>query len=157
MATSERKNENNRRYYANNRERILSKSRSEYKQNPEPKREATLKYARENPEKVNESNRKFRIKNPTKSTQYHRKWRYGISSEMFEGMLIEQCFCCKLCGKPFENTHNLKPVIDHNHTTGNNRALLHNACNHRLGFIEDEEFLALAITYLDKYKEEKHE
>lgn len=153
---SEAQKSYDRKWYLENRERILSESKYRYKENPEPIKAARRAYATAHPEKVNTSNRKWRSKNPTKNSQYHRKWRYGVSSEMFESMLVEQNFCCALCGAPFEDAFKLKPAIDHNHKTRKNRSILHNQCNLRLGFIEDAEFCTLAHAYLEKHKERQN-
>ena len=64
---------------------------------------------------------------------YARWFNYGITKPQFEKMLEEQSGLCGLCFEALPD--NLSFVyIDHCHTQGHVRALLHKDCNTGLGF-----------------------
>lgn len=67
--------------------------------------------------------------------------RYGISAPEFEAMKAQNDGLCPLCNK--------RPatVLDHNHTTKENRGALCNRCNVILSEIEDAEWLKRAVKY----------
>jgi hypothetical protein len=67
-------------------------------------------------------------------------------------MLLEQKHRCALCRQPFGDTSILKPIVDHNHTTGRIRALLHKTCNFMLGIIEKRGFRRNAERYLSEQR-----
>lgn len=72
------------------------------------------------------------------------KLLYGIDHDDYDRMYEEQDGKCYICRTEY-------PVlfVDHNHETGNVRALLCNNCNTGLGlFKENEESLTSAIRYL---------
>lgn len=74
----------------------------------------------------------------------HRLARYGITPEQFEAMKFKQHNSCRICLTPFGRV-----CIDHNHETGEVRALLCTKCNAALGMVNDKEFnLARLIAYL---------
>lgn len=80
-----------------------------------------------------------------------RKWAsrgvVGMTVARFEEMLVEQEGKCALCTAPVE-----RAVVDHNHTTGEVRALLCTTCNTGLGkFGDDPDRLDAAATYLRSY------
>lgn len=74
---------------------------------------------------------------------------YGMSPNDFMLMLRKQNGQCAICMIELKekNTH-----IDHNHTTGDVRALLCNKCNQAIGlFDEDAARIKVAIRYLEKF------
>jgi hypothetical protein len=80
--------------------------------------------------------------------------KYGLTEADIERMYAEQDGKCGLC---LEDLSLFTFVIDHNHTTGKVRSLLHDACNKRLGFYEkgyrisDKTLIPVMQKYLDKY------
>ena len=77
----------------------------------------------------------------------HLQHRYGITQADYDLMLHKQDNKCKICLKEF--TKEKRPNIDHNHKTGQVRALLCPACNTGLGMVRESEFnLARMIAYL---------
>ena len=69
----------------------------------------------------------------TKNTILLRK--YGITAQIFDKMLEDQCGRCAICGTHFESskaTH-----IDHCHITGKVRSILCNHCNLVLGHAKE--------------------
>lgn len=84
-------------------------------------------------------------------TKSDRKRRYGLSDADFENMFLSQAGNCALCKEPFLNGD---VVVDHSHTTGKVRGILHRTCNTVLGHAKDRiEILNLAVDYLDLHRE----
>ena len=83
------------------------------------------------------------------SGQPYRRERYlrdtwGMSPESFEMHLRIQGGCCPICGGPGE-------AIDHDHATGDYRAILCHKCNRGLGhFNDDPNLLRKAVEYLEE-------
>ena len=89
------------------------------------------------------------------------KNRYGITSEDYNRILVEQKGVCAICGNPQTQkrvsssgkVRLLGLFVDHNHETGKVRGLLCNNCNNALGYFrENVEYLANAISYIEKHK-----
>jgi len=77
------------------------------------------------------------------------KNRYGIDLIAYENMYEEQTGCCQICNTPHDTLH-----VDHDHSSGNVRALLCASCNKGLGMFKDNiEHLQKAIAYLSKHFE----
>jgi hypothetical protein len=78
-------------------------------------------------------------------------WRtYRITVEDYEEMWDEQDGSCAICGEEFEN--HTEGKVDHNHKTGNVRALLCNKCNTGLGdFNDDPSLLRAAADYIEEH------
>lgn len=75
---------------------------------------------------------------------------FGISLEDFKSMIKNQGGLCLLCGLPLDGLDR-DTVVDHCHSTGKVRGILHRRCNSALGFFNDStEFLHKAIEYLEK-------
>ena len=82
--------------------------------------------------------------------QYNLRTRFGLTTEAFSAMIVEQNSTCKICGVGFEEK--VKPQIDHNHETGKVRGLLCRNCNTSLGLLkENTETLRSMINYLNDY------
>lgn len=82
---------------------------------------------------------------------------YGVTEKQFKEMKKAQANLCAICGKPetkqtkWKRPRNL--CVDHNHTTGQVRALLCNSCNWTLGLVgEDPTILENMIRYLEEWK-----
>jgi len=85
-----------------------------------------------------------------KYTIKHSLKTYGLTWEDWDRMLIEQNGCCACCCAPMVGLN--EPSVDHDHTTGQVRALLCNNCNLGIGhFNESAERLQLAIQYLSQF------
>ena len=70
----ERQLEKSRKQYAENREIILEKSRQRHSDNPEKERERKRKYRAENPEKVRDRDRRYRVENQDKIRDSQRRF-----------------------------------------------------------------------------------
>jgi len=60
------------------------------------------------------------------------KLKYREIKPWRDSLLIEQEQCCALCGETIDSD----PVLDHCHTTGYVRGVLHRGCNALLGKLE---------------------
>jgi Recombination endonuclease VII len=63
---------------------------------------------------------------------------YGITYKQYSAMVLAQCGACVICGvvpgeDPETNKKTSRLVVDHDHGTGQVRALLCHACNRMLG------------------------
>ena len=68
---------------------------------------------------------------PVKKRAYNRKTRYGLTTEQYEQLLVDQDSRCAICGEA-----SLKLQVDHCHTNGKVRGLLCPKCNTALGYLE---------------------
>lgn len=86
---------------------------------------------------------------------YLRRKYNGLTEDEFETQLIVQGYVCAICKKPNPAKNGNEPErlsVDHNHRTGENRALLCQRCNRVLGMLEDSQELTQRILeYLRKY------
>jgi hypothetical protein len=115
------------------------------------------KWVEKNREKVNSSNRKrYKSLNLEEKKIRNRKQQvaiYGLTLEQYDAMIKDQNEVCALCGKPETNIKKQNMCIDHDHITGEVRALLCDRCNRGIGsFNDDIDLLEKAIAYLYKFK-----
>lgn len=76
--------------------------------------------------------------------------QYGITPDDYRQMLARQKYCCALCERPLPMKWQ---TIDHDHSTGVVRGIVHRACNLVIGNAsEDIEVLHRAIAYLQRHK-----
>jgi hypothetical protein len=132
------RNEYQRQWYANNREKILEKVRARSK-----------------------GRHKKRYADPTYKRQV-KDWGvqrlYGISLEEYETRLQSQNGVCALCGELMDGlgTTGRAPVLDHDHKTKKLRAFIHQDCNVGIGKLKDDSVkLRKAADYLEKYNDEQ--
>ena len=84
---------------------------------------------------------RINLRNTTKSGNreaYNRErtlqYRYGISTEQYDVMVMEQCGKCGIC----QEVPSSKLQVDHNHATGAVRGLLCRTCNVGIGSLKDK-------------------
>lgn len=109
------------------------------------RREAQARYRARNPEKAQAARVAW---NKNRTSEYNRnaalKRNYGITLADYNKLFEEQKGLCGICGKPG------KLVVDHDHTTGKIRGLLHNNCNRALGFfLDNPTILRKAAEYIE--------
>jgi len=101
--------------------------------------------------------RQHRKDNPEMYKNYELKKRFGINLQQFLEMEEKQKGVCAICGNPEEDidsrTNRVRDLaVDHNHKTGQIRALLCRGCNQGLGnFQEDLSRLEAAVSYLKRF------
>ena len=102
-----------------------------------------------------EESRKYRSKHSEQNKlRQVRGWLrrlYGLTPEQYEQKLFEQNGVCALCGQPPIDGERL--AVDHNHETGQIRALLHKMpCNIIVGYVEKYSTLChYAADYLKRF------
>jgi hypothetical protein len=147
-------------WYLRNRERILAEKKAEYDANPAPFRAKTKRNYDANPELMMSRNRDWRELNPVKhrvmgSRGQSKKLGHALpplsfDDKAFDLMLKQQDNRCLVCFEEFSST----PFIDHCHTTGEVRGLLHPKCNTVVGFAEHP-LIYNAQEYCRKWKDKK--
>lgn len=88
---------------------------------------------------------------------YQMYLKYGLSEHDYEVMLILQEGRCAICNREEWRLHRsgvlLNLSVDHDHETGEIRALLCSGCNVGLGsFAEDADRLRAAAAYIDSFR-----
>ena len=96
-------------------------------------------------------NRKLCLTCAPDRSWYSRFYNYGVTKPQFDKQFELQDGLCDLCGKPLpEDFTSMR--FDHSHDQGHMRGILHNKCNIGLHYIEDSEFVGLAVKYVEKWK-----
>lgn len=121
---------------------IKGKEASKRERQKEGYKEARREYC-----KLNRYKEKKREYYKSKRRELFFKYKYNLSLEQIDELLVKQNHKCLICGRSLIET---KRCIDHNHKTGKIRGILCCRCNTGLSFIENKEFLEMAINYLDK-------
>lgn len=84
----------------------------------------------------------------------HRSARYGLTGAEVTQMQVSQAGLCAICGEPPTGKAGMSVLhIDHDHATGQVRAMLCHMCNKGLGaFRDNPALLAKAAMYLTKHR-----
>ena len=123
-------------HYLKHREREIKKRREWYARNPEKACAAVRKNYHENKDRI-------RIETACR--------RRGITVEQYNKMVKDQNGLCANCNE--QNFGEKRLAIDHDHKTGNVRALLCDNCNTALGLLkEDQKRIFNLISYINKYQ-----
>ena len=110
------------------------------------------KWAQKNPAHNAALARKWRTENKERFRDHGLKARYGIPIGTYERLYLAQKGRCAICGADKANGHGQRFHVDHDHTTGQIRALLCSACNSGIGHLQhDKQILLKAIAYLQRY------
>lgn len=75
----------------------------------------------------------------------YRLKKYGIGTQEYDRLLIEQDYKCKICGKPHRESKGQRLYIDHDHDSLSVRGLLCMRCNIVLGFVRDNPDLLMEL------------
>lgn len=93
---------------------------------------------------------KWMAANPDKVKEIKLKHYYGITIEQYKAMKANQGDVCKICKQVCLSGRDLS--VDHDHKTGQVRALLCHKCNYLLGSANDNvHILQNAIEYLREH------
>jgi hypothetical protein len=82
----------------------------------------------------------------------HLQSKYGITHQDYLVMLEEQDCKCAICGIEEKYCENQRLAVDHDHDTGQVRALLCKKCNQAIGLLQDNsDFAKSAVEYLIRF------
>ncbi len=91
--------------------------------------------------------KRWHLKNPDYKRRSSLKNKFGITLEKYNEIFLSQKGCCRICGR-HQSTQKKALAVDHNHESGEIRALLCQNCNVGLGNFQDSvEILEKAIEY----------
>ena len=80
----------------------------------------------------------------------HLRRKYGLTQNLFEGLVSAQLGHCAICGA----NEDLKLHVDHDHNTKKVRGLLCGKCNKAIGLLNDSpDLLRAAADYLESCRE----
>ena len=110
-------------------------------------------YADNNKEKISLTKKIAYQRSKEKRRIYNISKKFGISEEEYQDLMNNQKGCCKICKDSLVFCDSIRgPAVDHNHSTGEVRALLCANCNTALGlFLENKEILQSALDYLKEF------
>ncbi len=167
MTKKEKKSEIQKAYYRRHRERIKARVKAYAVNNKEASRLYRQRYYIENKDRILVKVKEYAQAHPEETAIRKRQWaqnnqesvkngrlkKYGLDVQSFGQLMKEQRNCCRLCGDPFvgssKDTH-----IDHDHSTGTVRGIVHSHCNLLLGLAKDSPgILRKAAEYLEKYQQ----
>jgi len=134
----------------------LAAKHERYRRNPQQTIDRVKKWQADNPERHAENQERWRVSGgkSRSNRKSHLKRKFGITQEQYEEMLAAQDGGCAICGDSPEVGKALH--VDHDHDTGDVRALLCVRCNNGLGqFKEDPILLDRARTYLQTADDEE--
>jgi uncharacterized CHY-type Zn-finger protein len=108
-------------------------------------------------------NTKWRANHPEQDYQYVRerdlKYHFNLTQAEYDAMLASQGGVCAICkqidSRKRKDGSHFSLSVDHNHATGEIRALLCGKCNTALAHFEDYEFFNAALAYLEKFASTK--
>lgn len=103
---------------------------------------------------VIERTREWRLKNPKNRTRQMRSAKYGLTQADVDRMTAEQGGVCAICGMLPDGKGAMSILhVDHDHETGQVRAMLCPKCNKGLGsFRDNPALLQKAAWYLLRHK-----
>lgn len=141
-----------RNWYSRNKEKARKQAKKRYESNKDQisaKRKVTRK---KNAAKIKEQ-RKLDYQN-NKDIHRERSWkRAGIKNmtvSRYNELFKSQKGCCAICATKQDDLKR-SLCVDHNHSTGEVRGLLCDACNRALGYLKDStDLLSKCINYLNK-------
>ena len=150
----EKKQEQTRKYYYINREKILKKCKIYSQLNKEKIRKQKIKYYKKNKKKIMQKKKEYLKRNFNKwyKCQINSilKNRHNITLREYDILLETQKGRCAICNN-FEKIRNRNLAVDHNHKTKKIRGLLCYRCNILLGFAQDDiNYLLKAVSYLKR-------
>ena len=163
------------RYRTENRERIRARLRAAHLKHKEERNAKSRAYYAANKERMREQqrirdqarlaekreyNRLYQVqyRDPEYQRRYKLRTKYSMTLEQFDAMVAAQQGLCAICRKEEtarsrDGERRLK--IDHSHATGARRGLLCHGCNTALGRVEDADWLAKALAYLEQHRPRK--
>ena len=157
-AQEQRRREVRRKYQAARKEKLREEYRAYKKANKEGLKAKRRAYDAAHREEIRERDRAYRAKHKEKlgrrDQTYKLRKKCGITQDDKERMVQAQDGKCAICQRePIGPDYRMGSLhVDHDHTTGEVRALLCSWCNTALGLLRDDVTIAQSlIEYLKKY------
>lgn len=92
-----------------------------------------------------------RHENPAVARRAKLRSKYKLTDEELDALFDRADGNCEACGRPFGDAQASKPVIDHDHDTGQVRGVLCTTCNSGIGMLgDDPERLIRALEFLER-------
>lgn len=128
---------------------VAARRKKWYAENREREIERVTGWQRANKDRYNAKQRRYRAANKERIRDQYVRRTFGITLADYERMLDEQDGGCAICGAPEPEGSSLH--VDHDHDTGEVRALLCFPCNNALGLLgDDPERVATLLEYLEE-------
>lgn len=126
---------------------ILETSRNNYSKTSKLRNQQSAAWAQAHRKTVSNYVIKHRLKFKDRYVDSRLKYMYGITSEDYTRILVEQKGLCAICNSICNTGKQL--CVDHNHETGKVRGLLCRSCNSAIGLLkENTGTLLSAIKYI---------
>jgi len=165
FACKECRKDETREYREHNKEKIKEVQKKYYEENRQSLLQKNAQWREANKERVSQLSKKYYTENKDSLLDYQRKYRehpvnnhrsflqrldkeWGLSESKYVEMFSAQKGECPICESPLISDTK-RPVVDHNHTTGDIRGILCDGCNRAIGLLGDSEVsLQNALNYL---------
>ena len=123
--------DHDRAYYSAHKEEITERARVQYATHREQAKARSRAYNLAHKEQKAAHDRAYRATHKEQRAAQTRRYLYGLSLANYEALLEKQGGRCAICGQ--SNGSGRRLHVDHNHTTGEVRALICHNCNTGLG------------------------
>ena len=141
-----------RRWYAKNRKKMRAYNRRWRASHAANESKRAHRWRSLNRKKASSASLRWQSRNPEKVQDARLRRKYKISESDYQRMLQMQAGLCDICKRPPASGQRLS--VDHDHTTGKVRGLLHGNCNSAIGLLNDDPFrVEQALRYLLKHQE----
>lgn len=146
-------------YYAqwreSNREKLKEYADNYRKEYPDKAKQIHNRWYQANLEYARERARSYRAQHLEAELARSLRRSFGLSVDQYSDMMAAQNGVCAICGG--KNKHGRRLFVDHDHKTGEIRALLCRNCNNALGMVDDQVgILEKMIHYLSRHKNKEH-
>lgn len=144
----EKININRREYYQKNKEKLKGQSKKNYFKNKIKRKEQANNYRKENRETIKKRQKEWYDNNSDKVKEQKLKKCYNLSLTEYNKMFEKQNGKCAICER-HQDELKFKLSVDHCHRTNKIRGLLCDKCNRGIGFLnDDKEIVQNALKYL---------
>lgn len=143
FSTPEKQSEYNRKYYAENRDRMREGMQKWRENNGDRHRAKSREYHHKNRDAILPQKRARWQANADEINERRREKKFKLPPGAYKAMVAAQNGCCAICGEK------RRLVVDHNHRTDVVRSLLCSPCNTAIGLLKEDTLLMWrAIEYV---------